>query len=136
MGRVVIYNGKGEDTVLLEKGKRYEVESETLDLKCNVVTLKGIPGKFEACLFDDCGEGVHLNTKVMKPSYIAKVTVYSNDINSYLGVRLKIRFLEGEKIKTKMTTPVQKIEQIYGNIYKFETSNSVYITEVTKRTVG
>lgn len=140
MGRFVIYNGKGvnePNISLLEKGKRYEVESETLDFKYNVLRLKGLPGEFNTYLFDDCGEGIFLGTKVMKPVHLAKITIYRDDFESCVGMPLRLRKLEkGEMFVDTVTTPIKKVEHIYSNIYKVETENTVYIVEVNKRTVG
>ena len=139
MGRYVIYNGKGKEVEknrCLTEGKKYEIVLETLYQECKTVRLKGIPGEYDASLFEDVEEGIHLNTKVMKPAYLAKATIYQN-INSYIGGMLLLEKLNSRnEFEEFRTTPVEKIENIYGDIYKIETKNSVYITEVRKRTVG
>lgn len=140
MGSYVIYNGKGKNlanTECLVEGRRYEVEFETLYRECNTVKLRGIPFEFDVSLFDDEGKGVVLDTKVMKPAYLAKANIYQNDIYSYIGHMMVIKKLdEKNKFNSITTSGVEKIEQIYGNIYKIETQNSVYITEINRRTVG
>ena len=140
MGRYVIFTGKGKNiasTQCLVEGKKYEIEFETLYREYKTVRLRGIPGEFDASLFDDADEGIVLNTKVMKPACFAQAILYRNDINSYIGCIMRLKKLnEKNKFKEISTSRVEKIEHIYGNIYKIETMNTVYITDVKKRTVG
>jgi len=138
MKKFVVYNGGTESNLLvcttpsvLEKGKRYEVVGQTYYAEDNAYTLKHIGGYFDAKWFDEC-ETVKEKSK---SSYLAKVNIYSNDMSSYVGVRMKIDYLDGNEVKTKMTTPVESISSIYDSIYRIETEDSVYITEVNKRTV-
>jgi len=138
MSRFVMYNGKGgvePSASKLEKGKRYEVVSITLE-NTKIVTLKGVEGTFNYNWFDDCDEGVVLDTKVMKPAYLARLTTYRKNFESCVGTCLILKKANKRgNFKETTTSPIKKIENIYGNIYKVETENSIYITEVNIRAV-
>lgn len=130
MGKFVIYNGGTEafyhtsNPSVLVKGDRYEVVEEIQSSFYTNYTLKGIQGEFNSVWFDEVKE---------KKVYLAKTLVYTADIKSLIGRRLHVRRVKDDDTVESVTTAlIVNIEHVYGDIYKLETENTVYVTEVNK----
>jgi len=139
MKKYVVYNGGTETKIpactnpsILVKGKRYEVLIQTLEAENNTYTLKNIEGYFDVKWFDDENAVTVVKNK---PVYFAKAVVYG-DISNFLYSMLRLKKLVKEKYKMITTNPIISIVHVYSSIYKLETKDEVYITDVLERTVG
>ena len=134
MKKYVVYNEKGnerKELAIFKPGMRYEVESISFSEGCMYYTLKGFEGLFSEEYFEDENE---INFKKNKPVYFAKAVAYY-DMSSYIGSRFSLMKLVKEKFRMTVTTPIISVEYIYGNVYKIETEDVVYITAIAERTV-
>jgi len=134
VGKEVIYNG-GKDSyygctepTALIKGKRYKVVGENDRGWQTDLRLEGEVGEFNSVWFNEAEP---------KRTFFA-ITIEYHDVNWYVGKRISLAKLHKKEayFETVTTSPVLSVEHIYGNMYKIETKNSVYITEVERRTVG
>lgn len=135
VGKIVMYNGETEalygcsSPYLLALGKRYLVISEKVgDFQTNLY-LKGVEGEFNSMWFNE------VESSFSKKEWLAVATLY-NCPDTFVGKRISLqRFHEDTKYLEKVnTSEIIKVENVYGNIYLFETTNSVYITKVNLRT--
>ncbi len=137
VGSFVIYNG-GKEAYYgcdapedLVKGKRYKVVAEEIKPYQTNLTLHGVNGKFNSVWFDKDNDDEN-----MKKVWFAKAITYNN-IEMFLGKPMRlIRLHDGGPSELVTTSYVESIDKVYGNVYKIETANSVYITDVKKRIEG
>lgn len=134
LGKEVIYNGGTgsfcgctEPTELVA-GKRYKVVGENVGGWQTDLQLSGVEGEFNSIWFNEVEP---------KQVFFAKATEY-HEPNWYIGKQITIDKLHKEDVwfETVITSPVISVEHVYGSVYKIETENTVYITEVKTRTVG
>lgn len=70
-----------------------------------------------------------------KKHWLARATIGKINIESMLGERLYIqRFTNKNGYEFATIPPIEKIDHVSGNIYKIETRNAVYVTEISIRT--
>ena len=71
----------------------------------------------------------------VKKAWLAKANIYTNDVESLVGRRIYMRRLNKENQLEDVTIPpIESVENVYGNIYKLETMNAIYIVEMNFRT--
>lgn len=119
MGNFVKY--KGKTNRFLINGKCYEVES--FDYVTNEYSLKNVEGKYLNCFFEE----IPSRFVQQKPTYIA----FTKEMTKIGKESFVIRINKG-KIEPVTTSEIKDISYLGGDIYRLETENSVYITEITE----
>ena len=128
MARLVKYNGGTEsyygctDPTELVVGQVYEVINVTDKGWQTDLTLKGIPGHFNDCWFDDVKED---------PSRVfIGVSRSIPVVNERVQCSI-IQVVNGQPISKKaMTSPAQEVNYMGSNVYCVRTHNSLYIITV------
>lgn len=109
----------GNTTTNLIKGKFYSVTA--IDFHSDAFTLEGIEGKFSRNMFQEVEE-----TEVLqKQSYIA----FAKRIPE-IGKELFLVRIENGNIQPVNITEIIDVSFLEGDIYRIETENSVYMTEI------
>ncbi len=135
VGKVVVYNG-GMDSYYscsdyrkLEIGKRYVVISANERSWQTDLSLKGVEGEFNSVWFDEVKE------YGLKKEWLAVATLY-NQPDTFVGKRVLLQriHVDTKLVETVTTSEIIRVRNLYGNIYLFETTNSVYVTKVNLRT--
>ena len=117
MKQYVKYTGKTNR--FLTKGKCYCVKE--FDITNRIYRLDGIDGIFPSYMFEEVAE----RFVQQKPTYIA----FSKTMPK-LGDKIFLVRIVGGNIDPVTISPIEDIEYIGGYIYRLETENSIYLTEI------
>lgn len=117
MRKFVKYVGK--TTRSLVKGKCYLVKE--FDLHNNIYTLETVEGVFPRYMFEEVSE----RYVQQKSTYIA----FSKTMPK-IGDELFLVRIEKGNIQPVRTSAILDISYVEGDIYRIETENSVYLTEI------
>ena len=109
----------GKTNRILIKGKCYQIKE--FDLSNKIYRLEGIDGIFPSYMFEEVAQ----RYLQQKPTYIA----FAKSMPKIGDKIFLVRIVDG-KIDPVTISPVEDIEYIGGYIYKLETENSVYLTEI------